>query len=397
MGPQAATGTAKPRIVALLGGLAAMSALSTNILLPAFPEIARDLAVPHRQIGLILSSFLLAFALGQLVVGPLSDRIGRTRPILWGLALFAAGSVVVAAAPGLPLMLAGRVLQALGVCSAAVLSRAIARDLFDGPDLARVLSLTMVAMAAAPGFSPLIGGLLVETAGWRVMVLLVAAAGLLLALAYRLRLGETLPPARRRVVGPGAIAASYRMLARDPDFIRPASAVALIIGGLYAVFGATPEILMGIHGRTRLELGLFFAATVFVVFGAGLAAPRLALRFGAPNVARAGALVAVTGGVVLAMAPGLLGFTAGVVAFLSGMGLVNPLGTARALQPFARKAGLASALLGFLQMAAAAASTAAISLLPGSAQVTLGLGLAALSAGSLAFLLGPKRSVAACD
>lgn len=386
MSVQAMPDLARPRIVGLLGGLAAMSALSTNILLPAFPEIARDLAVPHRQMGLILSSFLLAFALGQLVVGPLSDRIGRTRPILWGLALFAVGSLVVAAAPGLPAMLAGRVLQALGVCAAAVLSRAIARDLFDGPDLARVLSLTMVAMAAAPGFSPLVGGVLAQTAGWRATVLVVAAAGVALALVYRLRLGETLPAERRRVVGARAVLASYRALLRDPVFIRPASAVALVIGGLYAFFGATPEILMAVHGRTSLELGLFFAATVFVVFGAGLAAPRLALRFGALNVARLGALIAGAGGLVLAMAPGLAGFAAGVVAFLSGMGLVNPLGTARALQPFAREAGLASALLGFLQMTAAAAATAVLSLLPGSAQATLGLGLAILTAASLGFL-----------
>lgn len=386
MALQTVMGKSGARIVALLGGLAAMSALSTNILLPAFPEIARDLAVPPRQMGLILSSFLLAFALGQLVIGPLSDRIGRARPILWGLVLFAVGSVVVAAAPTLPVLLTGRVLQALGVCAAAVLSRAIARDLFDGPELARVLSLTMVAMAAAPGFSPLIGGAAFEWVGWRVTVLLVAATGIFLALAYSLRLGETLPVAGRRVVGPDIVVASYLDLMRAPAFIRPASAVALVIGGLYAIFGATPEILMATYGRTRLELGLFFASTVFVVFGTGLAAPQLALRFGVARVVRVGALLAPAGGLVMTLRPDLSGFIAGVAVFLSGMGLVNPLGTARALQPFAREAGLASALLGFLQMAVAAALTAVLSLFPGAPQYTLGLWLAFVAAGSFYFL-----------
>lgn len=191
--------------------------------------------------GLILSSFLLAFALGQLVVGPLSDRIGRTRPILWGLALFAAGSVVVAAAPGLPLMLAGRVLQALGVCSAAVLSRAIARDLFDGPDLARVLSLTMVAMAAAPGFSPLIGGLLMEKVG----LARHGAAGR----GGRPPPRAGLPPPARR--DPAAGATAHRGARRDRRLLPHAGARSRLHPSsqrrgpdhrrLYAVFGATPR------------------------------------------------------------------------------------------------------------------------------------------------------------
>ncbi len=309
-----------PRIVALLGGLAAISALSTNILLPAFPAIARDLSVPDRQMGLILSSFLLAFALGQLVVGPLSDWTGRIRPILMRLALFALGSVVVATAPGLGVMLAGRVLQAIGVCAAAVLAR---------------------AMAAAAGFSPLVGGFLVTGGGWRVMVLLVAALGILLALAARVWPGETLPPALRRRVGSRAVAASYLALIRDPRFMRLGLAVALVIGALYLFFAATPEILLHLHGRGTLEMGLFFAATVFVVFGAGLAAPRLARKWGAHHVARVGAATAVAGGVFLALGPGLSGFIMGVTVFLLGMGLVNPLGTAMAMQPFAREAGLA--------------------------------------------------------
>lgn len=134
----------------LLASLAALGALATNIILPAFPTIGKDLSVSVRDLGATLSSFFLAFAIGQLFVGPLSDRFGRQRLVVIGLAVFMVGSVICALATTLPHLIGGRVVQALGVCATSVLSRAIARDLFDGQELARALSLTMVAMAAAP-------------------------------------------------------------------------------------------------------------------------------------------------------------------------------------------------------------------------------------------------------
>ena len=123
-------------ILFLLAGLAALGALATNIILPAFPRIGAELAISSPELGLLLSSFFVAFALGQLVAGPLSDRFGRQPLVLGGLAVFAAGSVVCALAGTLPVLVLGRVIQALGACAASVLSRAIARDLFDGGPLA---------------------------------------------------------------------------------------------------------------------------------------------------------------------------------------------------------------------------------------------------------------------
>lgn len=119
-------------ILFLLAGLAALGALATNIILPAFPRIGAELAISSPELGLLLSSFFLAFALGQLVVGPLADRFGRKPVVLGGLAVFAAGSVACALAGDLSALVLGRVIQALGACAASVLSRAIARDLFEG-------------------------------------------------------------------------------------------------------------------------------------------------------------------------------------------------------------------------------------------------------------------------
>jgi MFS transporter, DHA1 family, multidrug resistance protein len=354
-------------LLALLAGLAAIGALSTNIILPSFPSIGAALNVQPRDLGLTLGSFFVAFAIGQLFVGPLSDRYGRRWFVLGGLAIFTIGSLICSGAESFPMLIAGRVVQALGVCAASVLSRAIARDLFDGEALAKALSLTMVAMAAAPGFSPLLGSALDAQFGWRAAFVVVGALGAILAAAYALGAGETHPADRRSAASLPATMRAYRQILADPRFILPALAVSLVIGGLYAFFAAAPAILMLGLGLTSLQLGLLFATTVFVVFAGGLLAPRLAHRWGARSIAIAGIVLSMLGGgFMLAMsgAPNFYGFAAAITIFLLGMGLVNPLGTAITLQPFGRQAGLASALLGFLQMACAAIGTALTTALP---------------------------------
>jgi len=386
-GASSKAGSLSPGLIALLAGFAAVGVLSTNIMLPAFPAIATALHVAPRDLGVTLSSFFLVFALGQVFVGPISDRFGRRRVIVSGLGLFLLGSAICGLAPSLEILVAGRVIQAMGVCATSVLARAIARDLFDGEMLAKALSMIMVAMAAAPGFSPLVGGLIATFFDWRIIFLLVSVVAVILLVAYVSRLGETHPPDRRAPLSLPNVIGAYAALAVDVRFICPALAVSLIIGGLYATFAAAPVILMAEIGMTPIQYGLFTAATVFVVFGAGLAAPRLAARFGALTMAHAGAFLAAAGGLLLLLTyrqPSLVAYAASTVIFLLGMGMANPLGTAIALRPFGARAGLASALIGFLQMAAAAATTALASSLPFATATVLGAmqfcgGLAALA------------------
>jgi DHA1 family bicyclomycin/chloramphenicol resistance-like MFS transporter len=351
----------------LLSGLAALGILATNIMLPGFPAMARDLAVTPREMSWTLSSFFVVFALGQLVIGPLSDAIGRSPLVIGGLLLFVAGSALGAFAPSLPVLIAARAIQALGACAASVLARAIARDLYEGPELTRTLSLMMIATAAAPGFSPALGTGMALAFGWRSTFVLVAIAGILVTAHYRLTASETLHRAWRRTARPGAIARGYAGLLIDPRFIFPALSVSLVIACLYSFFGAAPAILMDQMGFSAGGLSLFFAATVLVVFGSGLMTARLTRRWGAPRVGMAGILIALAGGlwlVLQAAAPTPVWFMAAVTLFLAGMGLINPIGTALALEPFGDRAGLASALLGFLQMALAAIGTALIGALP---------------------------------
>jgi DHA1 family bicyclomycin/chloramphenicol resistance-like MFS transporter len=289
--------------------------------------------------------------------------------------IFVLGTVIGGLANTLDMLIAGRVIQALGVCAASVLSRAIARDLFQGEALARALSLTMIATAAAPGFSPLAGSVLSDTLGWRAIFILVGCAATALAFFYVRGLGETHPVERRVAHSARSVIRDYRRLALDKRFILPALSMSLLMSGLFASFAAAPAILMKGIGLTSLQTGLYFASTVFVVFAAGMAAPRLAHRYGPRDVALTGIICAMTGGGLLLAGPvnpSLGWYALSMVTFLWGMGLANPLGTALAMGPFGKEAGLASALFGFISMGAAAITTWLASVLPYTPVTTLG-------------------------
>jgi DHA1 family bicyclomycin/chloramphenicol resistance-like MFS transporter len=343
--------------IAVLAGLAATGTLATNILLPSLPQIAISLKVSSAAVTAAITVFLAVFAIGQLVVGPISDRYGRRWPVLTGFAIFFAGSIWCGLASDLPSLLIGRVIQAAGACATSVLSRAIARDLFSGPALGRAMALIMIAMSAAPGFSPLLGGALDHTFGWRSEFAFLAAFAGLGALAYGMVFGET-HLATRTLLDPRAIAKTYLALLRDRRFVVPAATVSLILGALFSIFSAAPRVLIEAMRFTPIQLGLFFAGTVLIVFVAGILATRLAPRYGLDRSIRGGLFTAATGSFAMLLVslynPSFLPFLAAMSVFLLGMGIVSPLGTAQALSPFGDKAGAASALIGFSQMMTAA-------------------------------------------
>jgi DHA1 family bicyclomycin/chloramphenicol resistance-like MFS transporter len=343
--------------IAVLAGLAATGTLATNILLPSLPQMAVSLKVSSAAVTSAITIFLAVFAVGQLVVGPISDRYGRRWPVLIGFAVFFAGSIWCGLATDLPSLLVGRVIQAAGACATSVLSRAIARDMFSGPALARAMALIMIAMAAAPGFSPLLGGALDHYFGWRSEFALVAVFAGLGALAYGTVLGET-HHATRTPLDPLAIARNYIGLIADRRFVVPAVTVSLIMGGLFSVFSTAPRVLIEAMHFTPIQLGWFFAGTVMIVFAAGMLATRLAPRYGLDRSIRGGLFAAATGSIAMLLvslySPSFLPFLGATSVFLLGMGIVSPLGTAQALSPFGDKAGAASALVGFWQMMTAA-------------------------------------------
>ena len=392
--------------VAVICAFAAMGTLATNIFLPSLPSIAADLHVSSAAVTSTISVFLGVFAVGQLIVGPLSDRFGRRMPILVGLCIFVIGTVWCALAGDLANLLIARSIQASGACTATVLSRAIARDLFDGQALAKVMALTTIATAAAPGFSPLVGSALDHFFGWRSEFGFVAVFAICALLAYATLLGETNGAATNRAanvsVNPLAVGRSYLGLIRDVRFVVPARTAGLMMAALFAIFSGAPRVLLEHFGFSPVALGLLFAGVVFIVFGASMLAPRLSERLGIYRATLVGLGAAVIGAIALLLAvliakDSFLPFLLTATLFLFGLGIASPLSSAAALSPFGKKAGVAAALFGFAQMAGAACGALLAAVV--SSDPTLGLAIVLALSSPLAMILHRRggRSSAFCD
>jgi DHA1 family bicyclomycin/chloramphenicol resistance-like MFS transporter len=375
--------------VAVICAFAAMGTLATNIFLPSLPTIAADLHVSSALVTSTISTFLAVFALGQLIVGPLSDRFGRRIPILAGLCIFVLGTVWCAFAGDLSNLLVGRSIQASGACTATVLSRAIARDLFDGQALAKVMALTTIATAAAPGFSPLVGSTLDHFFGWRSEFVFVAIFAVCALLAYATLVGET-NWCTQASVNPFAVAGSYLGLIRDARFVAPTRTASLMMAALFAVFSAAPRVLLEHFGFSPVTLGLLFAGVVLLVFGASMLAPKLSAWLGLYRATLIGLGFAAIGAIALLLAVLVaknlfLPFLLTAAIFLFGLGIVSPLSSAAALLPFGNKAGVAAALFGFAQMAGAACGALLAAVV--SSDPALGLAIVLALASPLAMVL----------
>lgn len=375
--------------IAIICAFAATATLATNIFLPSLPGMARTLDVSSAAVTSAITVYLAVLATGQLIVGPLSDRFGRRPVNLIGLGIFIVGTIWCAFAGDLSSLLIGRSIQASGACAASVLSRAVARDLFDGEMLAKVMAMITLATAAALGFSPLLGGVLDQLFGWRSAFVFVAVFAMAAAAAYATFVGETNRSARTSM-NPRVIAHCYLDLIRDVRFRGPARTSALLMVGLFAILSGAPRVLLEGFGLSPITLGWLFAGVVFVVFGAGWLAPKCSARLGLYRATLVGLGLAAMGGIallvaVLAAKDSLLLFFVTAAIFLLGLGIASPLSSAAALSPFGSQAGVAASLLGFAQMAGAAAGTllaAAVSEDP-----AWGLGIVLSLASPLALML----------
>ncbi len=365
--------------------------------LASFPSLGKDLAATPAQVKLTLTVFLLGFAAGQLVIGPLSDRFGRRSLLLAGLVLYALTSAMIAVAVNVEWMLMLRVSQAVAACTGSVLARAVARDLFSGDELTRSLGFVTTMVAAAPGFSPLIGGLIETFLGWRATFALLAIVGIFATFVVWFRVPET-HRGRDAAPGIGQAFASYFTLLAQREFIVPTLATTFAMAGLFAFFASSPGIFIEHYGVPPAIFGLIPCVTVFAVFAGGFSAPRLAKKWPGYRPIIFGLMLMLTGSsAMLALSlmgdPGMFAVLGVLLFFLFGMGVVNPLSTVFALRPFPEQAGAASALIGFFQMAGGAAGTMLLGLLPYPVLPGLPIVMAASAVlGLLAVLAGRKTS-----
>ncbi len=376
-------------LTALLALLSAMGPVSTDMYLSSLPDIGRQLAATPAQVQLTLSVFLIGFAAGQILYGPLSDRYGRKPVLIGALLLYCAGCVACAVAPSIDILIAARAAQALGGSGAVVLARAIVRDLYSGARAGRELSLMGAIMALAPVVAPPLGGVLQTVFGWRANFVVALAVGLASALLVWRMLPETL---RQRAPEPISLIGMlrvYRMIGANRGFLAHLGIISLSYAGLFAWISGSPFVLQDLYGVSPLGFGLAFAAgCIGFLIGTSLAT-RLVLRIGLDRTIGLGALALACGGLAMAAA---VAFAAPSVAFLvvptaiylCGIGLTLPQAMAGALTPFPDRAGAASSLMGFVQQTGAALLGIAVGHLLGTSAWPIAAPMAAMGCATLA-------------
>ena len=346
-------------LVLLLAILTAMGPLSTDMYLPSLPAIGRAFATDAGQVQLTLSVFLVGFALGQIVYGPVADLYGRKPVLLAGLILFVAASFGCMVATSIGALVAARFIQAVGACAAVVLARAIVRDLHSSEDSARILSLMGAIMGLVPAVAPIIGALLEQAFGWRASFALSAALALGLALVVAMWLPETVPAGERGRWTARGMMADFARLSAHATFRRYTAAVCLGYGGLFAFISGSSFVLQGHYGLDELEFGLSFALAVLGFIIGTLIAAAFTRRIGVERTVAIGTLALAVGGVTMALLvliepPHFLHVLAPMVVYMAGIGLTLPSAMAGAITPFPERAGTASSLVGFSQMTFAA-------------------------------------------
>ncbi len=255
-------------LVVLLGSLTAMAPVGIDMFLPSLPAIGQDLAASSVQTQGTVAAFLAGMALGQFFYGPASDRFGRRPPLLLGVMIFVAASVVCALATSPEMLLVGRFVQALGACAGAVVSRASIRDQFDDTETARMLSLLMLIMGVAPILAPLLGGALLAFGGWRLNFWFMAAFGVAVGLAGFFRLRES------RSEKTGALARSENPLRAYVTLLRQRRLVGYALAGglngaiVFTYISSSPQLLIGTYGIAPSAFGLIFGTNAAAMIGA---------------------------------------------------------------------------------------------------------------------------------
>lgn len=355
-------------LVVLLGSLTAISPMSIDMYLPAFPALQADLATDAASVERTLSVFFIGLAVGQLLYGPASDRHGRRLPLLAGLALYTIASAGCALAGSIGQLQAWRALQAFGGCAGVVTARAVVRDVFGPREAARVLSSLLLVMGVAPILAPIVGGWVLAALGWRALFGVLFAFGLVLWIATARALPDTAPEQRVVTLTVGSVAAAFARVAREPRFRRAALACACGSCVLFAYISSAPLLFIGMIGLTPSAFTFVFAGNAAGLIGASQF-NRLLLRREETAVIlwRALLLQALAAVALVAAAsftaPSLLTIGLPLLLVVLLLGLVLPNATALALAPFDRDAGTASALLGALQYGLPGLATLAIGLL----------------------------------
>jgi DHA1 family bicyclomycin/chloramphenicol resistance-like MFS transporter len=342
------------QLVLILGALSAFGPLSIDFYLPGLPRLTRDFDAGASAGQLTLTACVLGLAFGQLLAGPLSDRLGRRPPLLVGLVAYCVASLLCAVAPSIWILIGLRFVQGLGGGAGLVVARSIVRDLRSGDEAARLFSILMLVTGLVPILAPIVGGQLLEVTSWRGLFVILAAVDALILVGTIFWLPETLPAERRRAGGEAVTA--FGELVRDRLFLAYAIVLALGFAQMFSYIAGSSFVLQDLYGLSAQEYGAIFGLNALGIVAASQLNGALVRRVGAERMLAAGMVTGTAAGVtllviVLAGGAGLAGILPCLFVSVSSVGITLPNATALALTDYPHAAGSASAVLGTFQFA----------------------------------------------
>lgn len=386
------TGKARFGLALVLGLLAILGPLNIDMYLPSFPEISRELGTGASQVQLSLTACLIGLALGQIVVGPISDAQGRRKPLIIGTSLFALASIFCALAPNITVLIVARFLQGFTAAAGVVLSRAVVRDVFSGREMTKFFSLLMVINAVAPVVAPMLGGaiLAVPSANWETIFYALALIGVLIVAIVAAKLKETLPPENRIPSSVGSSVKTMGSLLKDRSFIGYALVVGFVHGGSFAYVSGTPFVYQQIYGVSPQVFSILFGINGVAIITGSFIIGRFGGIISEKKLLQAAVTVAAASTFILLIMTIIKGPLASLVIlifiYMTTMGMIITSTFTLGMAKQGGRAGSASAVLGMLPSLLGAAFTP-LSGIAGATAVPMGATLFGTSLiGLIAFM-----------
>lgn len=362
------------RTIFVLGPLSIFGPLSMDMYLPALPQLARELSASDAQAQVTMSACMMGLGIGQLIAGPLSDRFGRRRPLIVGVALFALLSVACALAPSIEMLIALRLVQGMAGAAGMVVSMATARDMFHGAELSRLMSLLALVSFMGPTLAPVIGGQLVRVMDWRGIFGVLGGIGALLLVVAITSLRETLPPERRHADHCASTGSRFREVVRDRQFRLLLLVASVTSTGFFAYLSMTSFIFQQQFSISPTAFSLVFALNSVAMLAGSQLSGFLVRRTGPARMYLAALVISLVGAVALT-GTALAGatfvvFAAVLCATMFTTGLSGPNSSTLALEHHGSRAGTASSIYGVASFGVGPVVVPVISLL-GATALTL--------------------------